>query len=1106
MVRIVEYCKSRKLPLIIGSDSNSHCTAWGSRETNKRGQELAEYLSTTDLQILNEGEEPTFVTSRSQQIIDITLANRMGAPLVSNWRVDDADSMSDHRYICFDVAVPKMGRVEYRNPKATDWIRYQQQVQHALAGYEQQRIPCERIEASVNSLQKIVVSACNSACPLRVHKADKRVPWWSKELTRLRRESRLAYRQARLTQQPEAWRRYRHPRNVYGNEIRSCQRKAWATFCSSVHSTAESARISKVLGANYGPRLGMLQTANGEFTKDFDEVLCHMLDTHFPGCVLVQQGEDTVVTPTGGGNNDDSYQMAQRFITTERIRWAIESFAPFKMAGIDGIFPRLLQSGLPWLVRPLKDIFCACLEFGYVPYQWREVNVVFLPKPGKDSYTSAKSFRPISITSFMLKTLEKLIDRYIRETVLISRPLHQNQHAYQAGKSTETALHQLVSRIEVALDQGQYAMCAFLDIEGAFDKPVFTLVMQTLQHRGVETSLCDWILGMLRGRRVRATCGQSTQEANVTRGVGQGAVLSPLLWCFYVDELLVRLETAHLYAQAYSDDIVVFVRGQFIDTVRDRIQQALNIVQRWCAEVHLGVNPKKTELVVFTRRRKLDGYRPPRLCGVQLELTSEVKYLGVILDSKLTFANHVQQKCCKALKAYWQCRRAIGSKWGLRPRVVHWLYTAVIRPMLSYAAVVWWPRTGIGTARLNLTRVQRQFCLAIAGCMRTTPTAALEIILDLPPLHIHIEREALAAACRLVRNGQLNADALRRGHMSMLNSYADPESGLSRLGWPSDYLQRTFIFSRNFEVRFPTREEWASTNEPMVGTVNCWTDGSRDDDGNAGCGFYVCDQWGHTEQSTPLGRHATVFQAEIMAILQAAEHVAQCTHETVCIFSDSRSALMALAAFECHSQLVYECVQRLSTVGEHNELHIVWVPGHRGIAGNEVADRLAKQGAARRMCGPEPAVGLPQKALQMDLRRWTAARHQEWWTHKEGCRQAKDMVTFRKPMESRWLLCRSRQEVQTVVGLLTGHLPLARHLYIMSLSDQGNCPYCDPSGFDVDTEEDVVHFLAQCPSFMAERMAVFGRPILDPFDLPSISWRDLQKYAVRTRRFARVVD
>jgi len=81
---------------------------------------------------------------------------------------------------------------------------------------------------------------------------------------------------------------------------------------------------------------------------------------------------------------------------------------------------------------------------GYVPAMWRQVKVVFIPKPSRNYYCGPRDFRPISLTSFLLKTMERLVDRFLRDEILTLRPLHPNKQTYQAGKSVETALHQLM--------------------------------------------------------------------------------------------------------------------------------------------------------------------------------------------------------------------------------------------------------------------------------------------------------------------------------------------------------------------------------------------------------------------------------------------------------------------------------------------------------------------------------------------------------------------------------------------------------------------------------------------------------------------------------------
>jgi hypothetical protein len=100
---IIDYCYSRKKQLIIGCDANAHHTLWGSTGVNPRGESLMEYLVSLNLYILNCGNEPTFMVSNRKEVIDLTLGTNEIANLVSNWHVSDETSLSDHRYICFQL-------------------------------------------------------------------------------------------------------------------------------------------------------------------------------------------------------------------------------------------------------------------------------------------------------------------------------------------------------------------------------------------------------------------------------------------------------------------------------------------------------------------------------------------------------------------------------------------------------------------------------------------------------------------------------------------------------------------------------------------------------------------------------------------------------------------------------------------------------------------------------------------------------------------------------------------------------------------------------------------------------------------------------------------
>jgi hypothetical protein len=225
-------------------------------------------------------------------------------------------------------------------------------------------------------------------------------------------------------------------------------------------------------------KLGSLVAPLGRHTQTEGETLELLLTTHFPHSEVTQES----VAPAAAllARRPD-WRLATRVVTYRRVEWAIDSFAPYKSPGVDGIFPALLQRAREVVIPYLVRIFCACLATGYVPAIWRQVKVVFVPKPGKSSYSGPRDYRPISLTSFLLKTIERLVDIYLRDEVLALVPLHPNQHAYQAGKSVEMALHQLVVRVEKALDQQESALGVFLDIEGAFNNTCYDTMCDSCQ-------------------------------------------------------------------------------------------------------------------------------------------------------------------------------------------------------------------------------------------------------------------------------------------------------------------------------------------------------------------------------------------------------------------------------------------------------------------------------------------------------------------------------------------------------------------------------------------------------------------------------------------------
>ena len=144
-----------------------------------------------------------------------------------------------------------------------------------------------------------------------------------------------------------------------------------------------------------------------------------------------------------------------------------------------------------------------------------------------------------------------------------------------------------------------------------------------------------------------------------------------------------------VYCQRYADDICLLEVGKFQNTVSELMQRAIHTVEKWCSSIGLSVNPNKTNIVIFTKKRKLSGSFEPLLFGVTLHRSDSVKYLGVILDSRLTWREHVNIEVNKAHNSLWACRRSFGAMWGLQPKVVYWLYISINRPSITFASLVW---------------------------------------------------------------------------------------------------------------------------------------------------------------------------------------------------------------------------------------------------------------------------------------------------------------------------------------------------------------------------------------------------------------------------------
>ncbi|KAJ8938082.1 hypothetical protein NQ318_021756 [Aromia moschata] len=265
------------------------------------------------------------------------------------------------------------------------------------------------------------------------------------------------------------------------------------------------------------------------------------------------------------------------------------------------------------------------------------------------------------------------------------------------------------------------------------------------------------------------------------------------------------------------------------------------------------------------------------------------------------------------------------------------MYTAIVRPVITYGAIVWWPGTRTDKARKQLDKVQRRASLGITGAMRTAPSRAIEVLTGLPPLHLVIEHKALRSAYRLTGLGHWIGEEQTTGHATIWNKATKNCPILLML---QASVEPTICPSPKLGIRIPSRDDWENINNTICQNGIIWyTDGSKFGD-KAGAG---------------------VFQAEIYVILACGMEILKTApkRRTIQICTDSQAALMAIESSKVKSRLVLDCKKILNDLASCNIAILTWVPGHSGVPGNEEADRLARVESIGYPIGPELILGVP---------------------------------------------------------------------------------------------------------------------------------------------------
>lgn len=668
---------------IIGGDFNSKHPQWGSNVCNPRGRVLHDAVFQLSLQVLHPSEPTYYPTSNGvPDLLDFFIVK--GVHGLCSFPTVLHELSSDHFPV---VTTINVDRSNTNSPNLItypfNWKEYTENLENLTDLKIPLKTPSD-IDIAVCTLTRNIQYASNQASSKQTV-ANRYCSTMSfpPNIQILHQEKKKCRRLWESTKFPLHKTAYNRATRDLKTALKDMNNQATLSNLSRLNLQDGSLwKKSKYL-TKAPERIPVLKMNNNWFTSAQEKanVFAEILKDQF----TVNLTDSQEFTNKVNEKIAEPLQLSpfNYHFTPSQVKNAIIKSPIKKAPGHDLIVQPLLKAFPRKTLVFLTQIYNAMLRLAYFPQRWKHANIVMVPKPEKIK-ENPTNYRPISLLPLLSKIFERLLLPELLQ--YLSHLIPDSQFGFRQSHSCPQQLHRVVDSILDTYEKKEVCMGLFLDTEKAFDK---------VWHQGLLSKMKNFLpdtyyrlmQSYLSNRSFTVKVENSLSKSHAIKaGVPQGSVLGPFLYLIYTHDFPTPISD-HITVAQFADDVAVLSRGTY-ESSGNELQRFVNLIDEWSKNWRVKMNPKKSKIIIFTYKRHTN--HQPVLFGSEIIPQSEtVRYLGLILDSRLTWKAHISHLINKLRNRIHQLKFIIQGKSPLPLHLKKLIYYSTIRPVWTYSCGIW---------------------------------------------------------------------------------------------------------------------------------------------------------------------------------------------------------------------------------------------------------------------------------------------------------------------------------------------------------------------------------------------------------------------------------